>query len=1003
MKKTLLVIIGIYLSMVGFAQNTYYWNGGGVSTSWSTGSNWNRTLGGGGLSRSTPNNGDTLIFDGSNLGSGFTGQITVTNVPYQTVAAVIFRNGADIRFTTSPGTPLPSGTTAAGVQNGTNGNFTGQTITGTGTSFSTFFTVGDFVNTGTTNTGTSATNSIGQITAINSDVSLTQSNGTLSMIATNGTSTFFMRTAMIRISNLLLVEAGSRFEMASSAPLVFKVNPGGVGTINGTIAVTTNFQKLVADANGTTFITFNSGSKFQFTGSQSTAPFDGLANATNNNIIFKAGSIYENNSTTTATTNSCGSVFGAIIPFSVVEFQKGSTFVHNSNTVSSVIGNAHRAYPNVILANTTSGWQPTSPVDTFTISSNTTWTNTSNSYFPIKGDLILNGNFASGTASPVFVFCGSVPQNISVNGTVVSSGFARIVVGAGSTLKITNSFTQNLATALGTNGSYIRNFGTLDFGNFVVSNAIQNQSGALQGYSTSTTTGSQTGAVVAAATPYLISVTSATGFSQGMLLTGTGIPANTTIVLISGTNITVSNPIPAGTYDIASSVKPNGSTFITANAGGIGANYPIQTGSTYSLPSAPGANYFFNASTTTPFPSGLSTVQVNNLTIAGSVTNNIRNLHVNGVLNLSNNMFNVLATDTLRINSGNAIAGVSTTNYINLAVNKTTGDKAVLKIANINAPTLFPVGTNGYYLPVTITPSGTGEDYSVSVFDGVTDNALPNGTAISAAQKARIVDAVWNIQNNVSLTGNSSLQLGWPAALEGSSFSAFSNSQIGIAQNIVNSGWGNFTGSGNNTTNTATNSFSSFSAFTVGEVGISLPAKFGTIHLTAQNNNTAKITWQVFAEISTNYYVIEQSSNGYSFKEVGSEKAAGATEYSVGNISILNGVNYFRIKAVDKNGTSLYSNIVKLMNNKNEINYSIYPNPTRGNTITLNIANQLTEKYFVQVIDIAGKVVYSNTVNHAAGSANYTLTLSNIIHSGVYMFNLVNSKGEVASSKLIIQ
>jgi hypothetical protein len=962
-------------------------------------------LGGGGLSRSTPSVNDTLIFDGSNLGAGFVGQITVTNVPYQTIAALIFRNNADIRFTSSPGTPIPAGTTAVGVQQGTTPNFTGQTITGTGTAFTSFFTVGDFVSTGTANTGTGGVNSIGQITTIASDVSLTQSNGNLAMIATNGTSTFFMKAAMVRISNLLQVDAGSKFEMASSAPLIFKVNPGGVGTVNGTISVTQNFQKLVADADGTAFINFNSGSRFQFTGSQSTAPFDGVANATNNNIIFKAGSSYENNSTTTASTNACGNVFGAVIPKSVVDFQKGSTFINNSNTISSIIGNANRAYPNVVLANTASGWQPTSPCDTLTISAATTWTNASNSYFPIKGDLIFNGTLISGTASPVLVFCGSVPQNITSTGTISSSGFARIVIGAGSSVKLTTNFTQNIATALGTNGSYIRNFGSLDFGSFVVSNAIENQSGALQGYSTATTVGTQTGAVVSAANPYVITVTvtSPPGFSQGMLITGAGIPANTTIVLVSGTAITVSNPIPAGTYNIASSVRTGGSQFITANTGGLAANFPVQTGSIYSLPSAPGANYTFNAATTTPFPSNLTSVQANNLTLGAPVSSNLLNLTVNGTLNLANNMFTIPVLDTVRISSGNAIAGTSSTAYVSLDVNRTTGTRGALRIGNINAVTNFPIGNSGSYLPVTITPAIANEDYTISVFTGVTRDATANGTAITATQKAEVVDAVWNIANNFTQTGSATIQLGWPASLEGSNFTGFSNAQIGIAPYILNAGWGVFAGSGNNTANTATNTFGSFGSFSVGRVGQTLPVKFGSFNASIINTNQAKLSWQVITEINTDKYVIEASNNGANFTEKGFVKAANANTYSFVDMNLFAGANYYRIKAIDKSGLVTYSNIVKISIGKNNIDLTIYPNPVKNKTMNLNIVNTSSGKYALTVIDISGRTIYSASINHVAGSAVYPITLPAYINTGNYSVKLISSNGTMIVKNIIVE
>ncbi|MFY7900798.1 MAG: beta strand repeat-containing protein [Chitinophagaceae bacterium] len=898
MKKSIFTCINLLIVVVGLAQTTYYWSGGGVATSWATASNWNTILGGTGLSRSTPNISDTLIFDGSNLGNGFTGQITVTSVPYQTIGALIFRNGADVRFTSSPGTPISGGTTSAGVQIGTSNNFTGQTIAGSGTSFTSFFSVGDFVNTATSNSGTGGTNSIGQITAIASDISLTQSNGTLVMTATNGTSSFFMKSAMLKIDKLLQVDANSKFDLASSAPLIFKLTTGSVGTINGIVAASTNFQKLVAEADGTTFITFNNGSRFQFTGTQSTAPFDAVANATNNNIIFKAGATYEHNSTTSATTNSAGNVFGAVIPKSVVDFQKGSTFVHNSNIISSIVSNANRAYPNVILSNSTSAWQPLTQVDTLTVSPNTTWTNSSNSYFPIKGDFIMQGTFASGTASPVFIFCGNVPQNITVTGSVASSGFARIVIGSSSTVKISNSFTQNVATSLSTNGSFIRNFGRLDFGNSVVTNLIENQNGALQGYASSTTVGTQTGAIVNAATPYQITVASVTGFSQGMNLSGTGIPANTTILLVSGTTITVSNSIPAGTYDIASSVRTNGSEFISAHTNGLAANYSLQTGSTYSLPSAPGANFTFNAATITPFPSSITSLQVNNLTIGANVSSNILSLNVNGTLNLTNNKLTIPVLDTVRIVSGNAIMGSSATGYVALDASPTTGDKGLMRISNISNTTTFPIGTATHYLPVTITPSSANEDYTIAVFNAVTTNATPNGTAVTVAQKADIVDAVWLITNNFSPTGNTTLSFAWPNALEGANFATLGNTQIGVSQYIQNTGWSTFSGSGNNTSNNATNTYNSFSAFVVGKIGETLPVKFGNIHIAVENEKNVKIKWQVFSEVAIEKYIIESSNNGTLFTEKGFVNATQLNEYSFVDINVMNALKYFRIKAI---------------------------------------------------------------------------------------------------------
>jgi hypothetical protein len=59
-----------------------------------TTANWNTTLGGGGSVRTTPNAGDILIFDGSNIGTGGSGAVTVNTLVTETVAQLKFINNA---------------------------------------------------------------------------------------------------------------------------------------------------------------------------------------------------------------------------------------------------------------------------------------------------------------------------------------------------------------------------------------------------------------------------------------------------------------------------------------------------------------------------------------------------------------------------------------------------------------------------------------------------------------------------------------------------------------------------------------------------------------------------------------------------------------------------------------------------------------------------------------------------------------------------------------------
>ena len=102
MKKGIFTLLLFAIAQLGISQTTYYWVGGNTQASFTSGSNWNTTLGGGGTSPASlsnaSNQGDIFIFDGSNLGpssTGFTVDLTgVSGTP--TIGQLKFVNFADV-------------------------------------------------------------------------------------------------------------------------------------------------------------------------------------------------------------------------------------------------------------------------------------------------------------------------------------------------------------------------------------------------------------------------------------------------------------------------------------------------------------------------------------------------------------------------------------------------------------------------------------------------------------------------------------------------------------------------------------------------------------------------------------------------------------------------------------------------------------------------------------------------------------------------------------------
>ncbi len=350
----------------------------------------------------------------------------------------------------------------------------------------------------------------------------------------------------------------------------------------------------------------------------------------------------------------------------------------------------------------------------------------------------------------------------------------------------------------------------------------------------------------------------------------------------------------------------------------------------------------------------------------------------------------------LEVPSAASISGASATSYI--VTNTSGGSTGSLKMSGVIAAAVFPVGTSASYLPVTLTPL-TSSDFTVGVFQGVTKNALPNGTAVTATQKTMIVDAVWVINRVSANTDNAIVSLNWPTALEGSGFAALANN-IGMAR--YGTDWGVFAGTGDNTANTATNTYNAFSAFTVGQVGTTLPVRFSSINAVAANNKIS-ITWKVENETNLDSYAVEKSSDGVSFSSLEAVAAKGYSTYTSIDNNPFAGNNYYRIKAMDKSGEARYSSIVKVnMSIKGRNELSVYPNPVVNKTINLQLKDMDAGSYSLLLIDNAGQIVYTKPLGNINGTQSMALPVGQSIAAGVYQL-IIKGSSQQLQQTIIIQ
>lgn len=92
------------------------------------------------------------------------------------------------------------------------------------------------------------------------------------------------------------------------------------------------------------------------------------------------------------------------------------------------------------------------------------------------------------------------------------------------------------------------------------------------------------------------------------------------------------------------------------------------------------------------------------------------------------------------------------------------------------------------------------------------------------------------------------------------------------------------------------------------------------------SDKTVTLQWKVAAQQDIQEYTVEESTDGSSYRTLGSVAPVAGDSYSLVDAQVATGNNYYRLKIAELSGKTTYSNIV-LINLKAGIKVSLYPNP----------------------------------------------------------------------------
>lgn len=332
---------------------------------------------------------------------------------------------------------------------------------------------------------------------------------------------------------------------------------------------------------------------------------------------------------------------------------------------------------------------------------------------------------------------------------------------------------------------------------------------------------------------------------------------------------------------------------------------------------------------------------------------------------------------------------------------------------------IFPVGDNGIYRPFAISANGTIGAYfaanpSIAItsdVNGASYPALPAGAPFPITAKSVEVKSVsskeyWDINGNVA----SRITLTWGVE------SNLTELLSGSLSNLCLVGWANNTwvtipaqidamallgGSSSITSGSITtvNAIvpNSYNVYSLGSIeGGALPVTLIRFIVTGKEG-IAELSWTTGNEMNSKYFEIEYSIDGKFWNKIGSMVAKGTSEvkeeYSFLHMNPASGVNYYRLKMIDRDDSYAYSQI-KSLNLDFVSGLTIYPNPASDRVyISGKGRDQITN---VTLIDVAGRIVKTTTNISIQGIEVRGLPV------GIYVLKVTDYFGTTNSYKVVI-
>lgn len=182
-----------------------------------------------------------------------------------------------------------------------------------------------------------------------------------------------------------------------------------------------------------------------------------------------------------------------------------------------------------------------------------------------------------------------------------------------------------------------------------------------------------------------------------------------------------------------------------------------------------------------------------------------------------------------------------------------------------------------------------------------------------------------------------------------------------------------------------------------GACGI-LPFELTDFKASPTQTGEVALTWQTNGEVNNTMFIAERSSDSENWSEVAALEGAGTTaepkSYQTLDRSPSEGINYYRLRTIDEQGESQYSQIVAINLNQGKEKIVVYPNPA-GDWLHFNFGS-LTGDMEISFVNELGQVLKKVDATEALSAVEVT-----DLPAGIYLMRVLLPDGTTSNQTII--